>query len=173
MTGTALRDALHEVASVGAGPVDDARLARVADRAKGGEQVLTASRGGGRRRWVVGGLAVAAVGVLVVVGVAHALRPVEATPASGPGSLPDQIFPTREHILTMEQAPIGRVSMVYRDGIAAGERCDRPGSLSGRTRTNTGGWRLRRTHPWVQRNLDVSPEAWIGDRHWSGGDQRG
>lgn len=113
MTGTALRDALHEVASAGVGSVDDARLARVADRAKDGGQSPTAPRGGGHRRWVVAGLAVAAVAALVVVGVAQALRPVEVTPASGPGSLPDQIFPTREHILTMEQAPIGRVSMVY------------------------------------------------------------
>ncbi len=113
MNETALREALHEVASAGAGTVTDARLAGVADRAKGVELTATASRGGGRRRWVVGGLALAAVAVLVVIGTAQALRPVEVTPASGPGSLPDQIFPTREHILTMEQAPIGRVSMVF------------------------------------------------------------
>lgn len=108
---------LHEVASVGAGPVDDARLARVADRAKGGGSALTVSRGGALRRRAVGGLAVA---VLVVFGVTQALRPVEVTPASGPGSLPDQIFPTREHILTLEQAPIGRVSMVYAGPLLGG-----------------------------------------------------
>lgn len=115
MTNTDLREALHDVASVGVGRVDDSRLSRMADRARGGgDDVPMASRGGGRRRWVVGGLAVAAVAVLVAVGVAQALQPVPVTPASGPGSLPDQIFPTREHILTLEQAPIGRVSMVYK-----------------------------------------------------------
>ena len=70
---------------------------------------------------MVGGLAVAAVAVLVVVGVAQALRPVEVTPASGPGSLPDQIFPSREHILTLEQAPIGRVSMVFATSSLTGD----------------------------------------------------
>jgi hypothetical protein len=63
---------------------------------------------------------VAAVVALMAVGVAQALRPLEVTPASGPGSLPDQIFPTREHILTLEQAPIGRVSMVYEQSWADG-----------------------------------------------------
>ncbi|MCZ3389057.1 MAG: hypothetical protein LH645_08015 [Actinomycetia bacterium] len=121
MNETALREALHEVASVGVGQVDDARLVRVADRAKGGELALTASRGGGRRRWVVGGLAIAAIAVLAVVGVAQALRPVEVTPASGPGSLPDQIFSTREHILTLEQAPIGRVSMLFSTSSLTGD----------------------------------------------------
>ena len=156
MTGIALRDALHEVASVGAGPVDDARLAHVADCAKGGEKTLTTIRGRGRRRWVVGGLAVAAVAALVAVGVAQALRPVEVTPASGPGSLPDQIFPTRQHILTMEQAPIGRVSMVYEGAWANGG----PAWIAVGADTDEYRWVASASDdPWGDDNLDVAPDG--------------
>jgi len=147
---------LHEVASVGAGPVDDARLARVVDRAKSGEQDPTASRGGGRRRRVVAGLAVAAVAALVAVGVAQALRPVEVTPASGPGSLPDQIFPTREHILTMEQAPIGRVSMVYAGAWANGG----PAWIAVGADTDEYRWVASAVEDqWGREGLDVSPNG--------------
>jgi hypothetical protein len=156
MSGTAFRDALHEVASVGAGPMNDARLARVADRAKGGEQAPTAPRGGGRRRWVVGGLAVAAAAVLVVVGVAQVLRPVEVTPASGPGSLPDQIFPTREHILTMEQAPIGRVSLVFAGAWANGG----PAWIAVGADTDEYRWvASAEADQWGREGLDVSPDG--------------
>ena len=101
-------------------PVDDARLARVADRAKGGGSALTVSRGGGRRRWVVGGLAVAAVAVLVVCRGHAGAASGRGDAGVRTGSLPDQIFPTREHILTLEQAPIGRVSMVYAGPLLGG-----------------------------------------------------
>lgn len=121
MSDTTLREALHDAALAGLGSVNDVQLANLSDRASGRTPPPAASRGGGRRRWVVGGLAVAAVAALVAVGITQALRPVEVTPASGPGSLPDQIFPTREHILTLEQAPIGRVSMVFATSSLTGD----------------------------------------------------
>jgi WD40 repeat protein len=61
-----------------------------------------------------------AVVVLLAVGLVAMTRSPEVVPASGPGSLPDQIFPTRQHILTLEQAPIGRVSMVYEGPVLGG-----------------------------------------------------
>lgn len=143
MTDTALREALHEVASAGVGPVADARLAVMADLARGGE-APSVSGGGGRRGWVIGALAVAAVVVLVVVGVAQALRPVEVTPASGPGSLPDQIFPSREHILSLEQAPIGRVSMVYATTTLSGEAAP----------------------AWIAVGADTDEYRWVGQRQY-------
>lgn len=109
MTGTSLRDALHEVAAHGVGTDIEVRVARV------GAAARVSGRRTARRRVLVGG-AVATTAVLVaavVVGLLTLTRPPEVVPASGPGSLPDQIFPTRQHILTMEQAPIGRVSLVY------------------------------------------------------------
>ena len=95
MNDTALREALHEVASVGVGRMwtpashdSPPRHARVERRP---------ARGIPRRGWAVGalGVAAAAVVVLLVVGLFAMTRPAEVVPASGPGSLPDQIFPTR------------------------------------------------------------------------------
>lgn len=120
MNDTALREALHDVASAGVGPDVDARVARLASEAREG-QGRSAGRGP-RRGWTFGALGVAAVAVavLLVVGLAAMTRSPVVVPASGPGSLPDQIFPTREHILTLEQAPIGRVSMVYAGPLLGG-----------------------------------------------------
>lgn len=119
MNDTALREALHDVASAGVGPDVDARVARLAYEARTGERRFAGRVP--RQAWTVGTLGVAAVAVVaLVVGLYAMTRPPEVVPASGPGSLPDQIFPTRQHILTMEQAPVGRVSMVYAGPLVGG-----------------------------------------------------
>lgn len=120
MSDTALREALHDVASAGVGPDVDARVAQLASAAREGQ-----GRSAGpdpRRGWTLGalGVAAAAVAVVLVVGLLAMTRPPEVVPASGSGSLPDRIFPTRQHILTMEQAPIGRVSLVYEGPLIRG-----------------------------------------------------
>jgi hypothetical protein len=109
MNDVKLHDALHEVASTGVGEGVDVRLARMSADARAVGRRQT------RRRWfgVAGTMVATAAVVLLVAGLFAVTRPVEVVPASGAGSLPDRIFPTREHILTLEQAPIGRVSMVY------------------------------------------------------------
>lgn len=69
-----------------------------------------------RTAWLAGGLAAGLVGVLVLQAgsVGFLARPVQpvAVP-SGPGSLPDRIFPTRSSILSVAQAPLGRAALVY------------------------------------------------------------
>lgn len=109
MNDVKLHDALHEVASTGVGDALDVRLARMSVDAR------AVGRRRARAQWfgVAGAMVATAVVVLLVAGLFAVTRPPEVVPASGAGSLPDQVFPPREHILTLEQAPIGRLSMVF------------------------------------------------------------
>ena len=115
MTPTGLREALHEVAVTGTGPHATTRAADLGT----GARSLVAAR---RRRLAVGGSVAVAASVVVVamVLVFAVLPPARVEPATGPGSLPSEIYPSRESVLSLEQAPIGRVSLVYAAPIVDG-----------------------------------------------------
>ncbi|MDH4159353.1 MAG: hypothetical protein OEV62_03780 [Actinomycetota bacterium] len=107
MTRASLREALHDVAEAGTGEHTATRAVVLGDAAR-----AEAAR---RRRqaWTVAVSTVAVATVVAVMSVAVTVRTPPVEPADGPGSLPDQIYPSREHVLSLEQAPIGRVSLVY------------------------------------------------------------
>ena len=115
MTRTGLREALHEVALTGVGPEATTRAADLG----AGARSLAATR---HRRLAVGGSVLVAASVVVVamVLVFAVLPPGRVVPATGPGSLPDRIYPSRESVLSLEQAPIGRVGVVYSAPIVDG-----------------------------------------------------
>jgi len=114
MTGPSLREALHDVAQMGAGEHSATRTVVLGHAAR--------AEAGRRRRqaWTVAGSAAAVAMVLAVMSIAVMVRTSPVDPAGGPGSLPDQIYPSREQVLSLKQAPIGRVALVYSGPIVNG-----------------------------------------------------
>ena len=88
-------------------------LSREALPAGDATAAVSASKRATRRRALLA-VPVAAVVALAVVSLAVAVQGERAVqPADGPGSLPDRIFPVGSRMLTLDQAPIGRIAMVY------------------------------------------------------------